>query len=171
MCKVANNNIMSYATNRLEQISKGKYYIYKSSATDRCIGKSICVPLCCSPCILWSCTFRILCIPFKGCNAVGGVESTQCCDTCIIHLCDEYDKEIPEWANHDIKNTSQEDLEEIIIKTMDKITQCGANNRTVLHLMTFITPIYNEYCTKTMKEAKVLLISCLYIQLKDVVSA
>lgn len=170
MCKIANNNILSYATQRLEQISKGKYYVYKSSTTERCVGKSICVPLCCSPCIIWGCSFRILCIPIKGCNAIGGVDSTECCDNCVIKLCEEYDKKVPDWINYNIKTTSAEDLGDIIQGTLEKIKNV-IDHKTLFHILTFISPIYSEYCVKTNKTEKVLLVSCLHSQLKEALDA
>lgn len=121
---------------------------YKYSATHRCMGKALCLPLCCSPCFVWSTLWRIFCCPvscFRGYGPLSNNGCTDLTDACISNFYNQMDgKNTLEL----ISATPESDLYQAIdyalykIKTVDDVKRHYA-------IADFMFPVY-----KKLREAK-----------------
>jgi hypothetical protein len=66
--------------------------VQKNNQAVRAIHKVVVFPICCSLCIIWSATVRIICCPFTFGSSIGGHALADNTDNCMLTYCEMIDK-------------------------------------------------------------------------------
>lgn len=84
---------------------------YKHGEKIRCFQKTVCIPIGCSPCYLWSCMVRLVCCPISCGKSIGGNELTASSDECITQCCRAVDEMYApkQLVPHDLTGVSSND--------------------------------------------------------------
>lgn len=123
---------------------------YKYSATHRCMGKAICMPLCCLPCFTWSTVWRIFCCPISCVRGHGPLSNNGCTDltdACIAKFYNEMDGK----NTLDISSNTtvpESDMYQAVEYAIFKI-KTAEETRTRYAIADFMFPVY-----KKLREAK-----------------
>lgn len=114
---------------------------YKYTDCNRCIGKTICTPLCCSPCFVWSVVFRILCCPISCVQGYGPLSNngfTEQSDDCIV----TYYKSMDEKKTLQVSDTiTSNELKDVVIYAVSKM-KSTEDVRARYAIADFMFPVY-----------------------------
>jgi hypothetical protein len=120
---------------------------HKYNAFQRCTGRTCYLTLCCSPCVIWSTVFRILCCPvscMQGHNCLSNNGCTDLTDTCISKTWNVFGAKV---TIADIVNQSDEDLKAAILYAHNKIK--GTQTiRTKYLIADYVFPIIEHLIKK-----------------------
>lgn len=70
---------------------------YVRGRASRMLGKALCVPVCCSPCLAWSTVWRVVCCPVSCIRGFGPLSNNECTnmtDMCVAKTWQEFDVKI-----------------------------------------------------------------------------